>query len=108
MLLRVFLESSVDEYLTKVAGVKLTTLKNGHAVDKNLRTRVSETIAHLVSKGATQKDFVGVTKGLADPNHPFSLDTLHAYIHNRFLTPVESHLVAAWDNAQHFFEAICP
>jgi hypothetical protein len=62
----------------------------------------------LVSKGSAEKDFLGVTKGMTDPNHPFSIDTLHAYIHNRYFTPVDSHLTAAWDNAQHLFEMIWP
>ena len=110
VLLRVFLELSVDEYLTKVAKVKLTYVnpRNNRTFDKNLQTKVTETIADFVAKGSSQKDFIGVTKGISDPNHPFSIDTLHAYIHNRYFTPVESHLVAAWDNAQHFFEMIWP
>ncbi len=99
---------SVDEYLTKVAKIKLTYTnpKNGHTSDKNLKTKVKETITDLVSKGSAEKDFLGITKGMTDPNHPFSIETLHAYIHNRYFTPVESHLTAAWDNAQHFFEMI--
>ena len=110
VLLRVFLELSVDEYLTKTAGLKLTYTnpKNGHVGDKNLKTKVQEAIADLVSKGSTPKDFLGVTKGLNDANHPFSIDTLHAYIHNRYFTPVDTHLVAAWDNAQPFFEKLWP
>ena len=101
---------SVDEYLTKTAGLKLTYAnpKNGHVGDKNLKTKVQEAIADLVSKGSTPKDFLGVTKGLNDANHPFSIDTLHAYIHNRYFTPVDTHLVAAWDNAQPFFEKLWP
>jgi len=110
VLLRVFLELSVDEYLTKVAGVKLTYVnqKSGHVGDKNLKTKVQETVADLLSKGSTAKDFLGVTKGLSDANHPFAIDTLHAYIHNRYFTPVDTHLTAAWDNAQPFFEKIWP
>jgi hypothetical protein len=110
VLLRVFLELSVDEYLTKTAKVKLTFTnpKNGHTSDKNLKTKVKEAIADLVGKGSVEKDFLGVTRGLSDTNHPFSIDTLHAYIHNRYFTPVESHLTAAWDNAQPFFEKLWP
>ena len=110
VLLRVFLELSVDEYLTKTAGLKLTYTnpKTGHTGDKNLKTKVQEAITDLVAKGSTQKDFLGVTKGLNDANHPFAIDTLHAYIHNRYFTPVDSHLVAAWDNAQPFFEKLWP
>jgi hypothetical protein len=108
VLLRVFLELSVDEYLTKVAKVKLTFIhpKSSRVLDKNLQTKVKDAIADLVKKGASEKDFIGVTKGMSDPNHPFSIETLHAYIHNRYFTPVDTHLAAAWDNAQHFFEMI--
>lgn len=110
VLLRVFLEMSVDEYLVKKAGSKLTFVppKTTRSVEKTLRTKVQEAITHLVSKGASARDFLGVTKGLNDPNHPFSIETLHAYIHNRYFTPVETHLTAAWDNAQPFFEKLWP
>jgi hypothetical protein len=108
VLLRVFVEMSVDEYLTKTARIQLTFKppKSNHVLDKNLKMKVKETIAHMVENGAVEKDFLGVTKGLTDPNHPFSIDTLHAYIHNRFFTPVDNHLTAAWDNAQPLFEKI--
>lgn len=110
VLLRVFLEMSVDEYLTKTAHISLTfkNPKSGHVGDKKLKDKVSEAINHMVAGGADAKDFLGVTKGLTDPTHPFSIDTLHAYIHNRFFTPVDTHLTAAWDNAQPFFEKIWP
>jgi hypothetical protein len=100
--------SDLDEYLTKVAKVKLTFIhpKSSRVLDKNLQTKVKDAIADLVKKGASEKDFIGVTKGMSDPNHPFSIETLHAYIHNRYFTPVDTHLAAAWDNAQHFFEMI--
>jgi len=110
VLLRVFVEMSVDEYLTKTACMPLTFKhpKSGHVGDKSLKTKVKEAIDHMVANGAEAKDFLGVTKGLTDPNHPFSIDTLHAYIHNRFFTPVDTHLTAAWDNAQPLFENIWP
>jgi len=65
VLLRVFLEMSVDEYLVKTAGAKLTFVppKTNRSVDKNLRTKVQETIAHLVTSGANAKDFIGVYAG---------------------------------------------
>jgi hypothetical protein len=110
VMLRVFLEMSVDEYLSNTAHVslKFTNPANGRVSDKSLKVKVKETIDHLVQNGADAKDFLGVTKGLNDPNHPFSIETLHAYIHNRFFTPVDTHLTAAWDNAQPLFEKIWP
>jgi hypothetical protein len=110
VLLRVFLEMSVDEYLVKKASSKLTFIppKSTRSVDKTLKVKVQETITHLVANGANARDFIGVTRGLADANHPFSIDTLHAYIHNRYFTPIDTHLTAAWDNAQPFFEKLWP
>jgi hypothetical protein len=108
VLLRVFLEMSVDDYLVSKAGSKLTVHKNGHDHEKKLVTKVQEAIDHMVTNGADRKDFKGVLTGLNDNHHPFSIDTLHAYIHNRFFTPTEGNLVTGWDNAQPFFETIWP
>jgi len=109
VLFRVFLEISVDEYLVSVAKLPLTFTHRGHTSEKKLATKVNETVEHLVNNGAgVQKDFIGVTKGIVDPHHPFSIDTLHAYIHNRHYSPTENQLSTAWDNAQFFFEKIWP
>jgi len=108
VLLRVFLETSVDQYLTR-ARIPLTVPTPAGNKDKSLKKKVDETIDHLVTNGiAAKKDFVGVTKGLSDVNHPFSPDILNAYIHNSFFTPVERDLTAAWDNGQPLFERIWP
>jgi hypothetical protein len=108
VLLRVFLEMSVDEYLTKRAGSTLDFKdpKSGRTFDKSLRVKVKETIDHMVQNGADAKDLKGVSNAMTDDKHPFAIDTLHAYIHNRFFTPLDRHLVTGWDNAQPFFEKI--
>ena len=62
----------------------------------------------MVKNGADPKDFKGVTNAIDDEKHPFGIDSLHAYIHNRFFTPLDRHLVTGWDNAQPFFEKIWP
>ena len=96
---------SVDEYLTTKAGLLLTYKdpNNQQVREKTLRTKVKEAVAHMVQNGAAEKDLKGVTAALADNNHPFAIETLHLYIHNRFFTPLDRHLVTAWDNAQPFF-----
>ncbi len=106
VLLRVFLEMSVDDYLENKAGSTLTFKdpNSGRMLDKKLKDKVKETIAHMVAAGAVEKDFKGVTTALNDPLNPFSIDTLHAYIHNRFFTPTDTHLVTGWDNGQPLFE----
>jgi hypothetical protein len=108
VLLRVFLEMSVDDYLENQAKVLLTFKdpKNNQTRDKKLKDKVKETIDHMVANGAIEKDFKGVKDAMADGTNPFSIDTLHAYIHNRFFTPTDKHLMTGWDNAQRFFEKI--
>jgi hypothetical protein len=107
VLLRVFLETSVDHYLTS-ANISLTFPTPNGNKDKSLKKKVDEAIDDLVGKGASRKDFLGITRGLSDVHHPFSPDILHAYIHSRFLTPVDHDLTAAWDNGQPLFERIWP
>jgi hypothetical protein len=109
VLLRVFLEMSVDEYMAKAhLPVTFQDPKSHRIFDKNLKSKVTETVNHMVQNGAVEKDLKGVTTAMGDKHHPFSIDTLHAYIHNRFFTPIDRHLVTAWDNAQPFFEIIWP
>lgn len=111
VLLRVFLEMSVDDYLENKAKVSLTFKdpKNPTQTrDKKLKDKLKDTIDHMVANGAVEKDFKGVKDAMHDVTNPFSIDTLHAYIHNRFFTPTDKHLVTGWDNAQRFFEAIWP
>jgi len=69
VLLRVFLETSVDHYLTQENILLTFPTPNGNK-DKSLKKKVDETIADMVTKGATLKDFQGITKGLSDVNHP--------------------------------------
>lgn len=109
VLLRVFLEMSVDDYMAKHhLPTTFIEPKSGRKIDKNLKTKVKDTVAHMVKNGAVEKDLKGVTNAMTDINHPFAIDTLHAYIHNRFFTPVDRHLVTAWDNAEPFFGTIWP
>jgi hypothetical protein len=110
VLLRVFVEMSVDEYLMGVAKIPLYTTnpQNNQKKDKYLKTKVKEAIDHMITKGATEKEFKGVRMAMNDQNNPFSIETLHAYIHDRFFTPIDTHLRAAWDNGQPLFEKIWP
>jgi len=62
VLMRVFLEMSVDDYLENKAGSKLTFKdpKNGHTMDRRLKDKVKETIEHLVASGTPEKELRGV------------------------------------------------
>ena len=109
VLFRVFLETSVDAFLTAAGiplSVKVTTKGGVKVKDKSLDAKVREAIAELIKKGVSKKDLAGVDKGVDDKNSPLYIDTLHLYIHNRFYSPTERELKVAWDNAQLFFENI--
>lgn len=105
VLFRVFLEQSVDHYLSK-ASIPLHVKTKGGDKDKNLRQKVREAIAEMVKQGTPKKNLDGVAKGIDDKHSPLFVDTLHNYVHNRFYSPQERELKVAWDNAQVFFETI--
>jgi len=107
VLFRVFLEQSVDHYLTQ-ASIPLQVTTPGGSKEKKLRAKVQEAIDHMTANGVPKKDLDGISKGIADQNNPLCVDTLHNYVHNRFYSPQERDLKVAWDNAQLFFERIWP
>jgi len=108
VLLRVFLELSVDQYLTR-NGIDLKVkTSNGGVADKKLRSKVDEAVSHMVSTGTPAKELDGIRKGINDKHSPLHMDTLHNYIHNAFYSPTERDLIVAWDNAQPFFERLWP
>lgn len=107
VLFRVFLEQSVDHYLT-AAKIPLDKAANNGKKDKSLKEKVRDTIKHMADNGTPKKNLNGVEKGIDDSKSPLYINTLHDYIHNRFYSPQERELKVAWDNSQLFFENIWP
>lgn len=105
VLLRVFLETSVDHFMTQ-SSLPLTFPTANGPKDKSLKKKVDETIKHLVANGAVEREFKAITVALSNENHPFAPELLHAYVHNRFFSPTERDLTTAWDNGQPLFERI--
>ena len=105
VLFRVFLEQSVDHYLT-ASGIPLEASTKGGKKDKTLRTKVGEAIADMVKNGTPKRNLDGVSRGIDDSKSPLFVETLHNYVHNRFYSPQERELKVAWDNSQLFFEVI--
>lgn len=100
VLLRVFLELSVDHHLNAIGSS--TTFKDpnsGHKVEKKLKAKVQECIDDFIAQGAPKKEFASITRALSVATNPLSPDLLHGYVHNRFATPIHGDLTAAWDNA---------
>lgn len=110
VLLRVFIELSVDHYMdTHQMPLRFKDAKSGKNQEKSLNTKLREVKEHLIKKNAVAgKDLLGVERALSDPKSPLSINLLHAYVHNRFVTPKPRELIAAWNDAQRLFENVWP
>lgn len=107
VLLRVFLELSVDHYMRRHNLPTKEKDPRGKEHHKKLSKKVGEVVDHLVKhQGCDKKDFNGVTRALSDKQSPLHIDLLHDYVHNLFVIPKRPDLIAAWDEAQPFFERI--
>lgn len=107
VLLRVFLELSVDSYMETNGIPRKYKDRSGQIRDKTLQVKVEEVIDHLVNaKGCERKDFKSISRGLSVTSSPFNIDLLHDYVHNRFVTPQAKSLIEAWNDAQPFFEKV--
>ena len=107
VLLRVFLELSIDHYMDMHKLPLQYADPKGGRHDKSLQKKMQEVSAHLVAKGTVaKKDLLGVERAVIDPKSPLHLNLLHAYVHNRFVTPKARELIAAWNEAQRFMECI--
>lgn len=110
VLLRVFLELSVDHFL-EANGIDLrlpADPKSGKKGWKKLDKKLAETVAILIKLGVPAAHFAAVTRSVSDKNSPMHTDLFHRYVHDRFQTPVTTDLIAAWNNAQPLFEKIWP
>lgn len=106
VLLRVFLELSVDHFLTGNGGKLKKPKPGGGDIYKTLDEKVGEAVKIMVAVGVERDDLAPVIRSLSDKASPLHSDTLHAYVHNRFETPSPTQLTAAWDRAQPLFEKI--
>jgi hypothetical protein len=109
VLLRVFLELSVDHYLENNGGsLRFTPQGSTRERWKKLDNKLAEVVDMLVSMGVPKAHFASVTRDLSKDGSPMHLDLFHRYVHDRFATPSISDLTAAWDHAQPLFEKIWP
>ena len=103
VLLRMFLEMSIDNYMI---GNSIDT-KKVDGTDKFLRNKLAEVSAHLVStRGLSKKVFNGVVRGLTSPDSPYSIQNLNDFVHNRYSTPTAGDLKAAWNDSEVLFVEI--
>jgi len=108
VLLRVFIELSVDYCLQK-NGVTLSIVHpGGHAKFKSLDKKLAEAVDILVKNGDSRADFAAITQSMSNKSSPMHPDLFHRYVHDRIQTPTPRELKAAWDHAQPLFEKIWP
>jgi hypothetical protein len=103
ILLRVFLELSIDAYLEKYNLVKnnaLTACSSG----ENLQSKVSRVLNHMTQKGTMSNDLSkGIRSEINDKNSVLSIESLNAYVHNEFFYPKADNLIIGWNNIENFF-----
>ena len=106
IMLRIFLEMSVDVYIETFHLLKagmLTSSKSG----KSLLEKLQIVIAHLKASKAANIDMTkGMEFAMNNKNSPLSPDTLNSYVHNYRFSPMPESLISEWDNVQPFFECL--
>ncbi|MGE0150479.1 MAG: hypothetical protein AB7R87_24200 [Parvibaculaceae bacterium] len=109
VLMRVFLELSVDHFLEDHGGsLKFTPSGSPREKFKTLDNKLAETVDMLVSMGVPKAHFTNIVRDLSLDSSPMNTDLFHGYVHDRFATPSPKELTAAWDHAQPLFAKIWP
>jgi hypothetical protein len=105
VLLRVFLELSVDHYI-ETEKVKLAKA----ARDTPLAKRLKEVAAHLHNRGAIPEKLLRAIEKVANNRDVISASTVtfNQYVHNEYVHPKPSELRTAWDELQPFMEKLWP
>jgi hypothetical protein len=100
VLFRVFLELSVDAYITanqlgtnEYAALGTKLLHVGDALKS--RGKLDDQQLKTVRRAAEKDSFLGST-----------ITTMHQYVHNQYFHPAPGDLIAAWDSWQPFIEAV--
>lgn len=107
VMMRVFLELSVDCYLEE-----FHLLKNG-AVSaskdpRDLKQKTNEVINQMIQQKIylDQAKAKGIRTEVNNDKSVFSIDTLNAYVHNLTFNPIPETLMLSWDNIEPFIVAV--
>lgn len=108
VLLRVFLEMSVDHFLQNNGGDLEEVRPDGRKRFKELDKKLAEVVAMLVSMNVPRSHFESVMRSVSVKTSPMYIGLFHRYVHDRFATPGPQDLRAGWDHAAPLFEKIWP
>ena len=100
VLFRVFLELSIDHYISQ------QKLKTNQELDQmKLRAKLELAATNLETKGGMTKRQANTLRSFANPQKflAASVDSFHAYVHDSHFSAGRSDLVAAWDSLEPFF-----
>lgn len=105
MLFRVFLELTLDAYITKHS-ISLPVDGKGKSIDK-LIVRLERVVDHVKAANLlTEKELKPINIAISDPNSLLAPETLNAYQHSQWLNPDPLQLKLAWNNIQLFVERL--
>ena len=103
VLLRVFLELSVDAYLERYDLVKNNAI-TACSSNENLNAKVCKVLNHMSQLGTMSNDLSkGIRAEINEKNSVLSIESLNAYVHNEFFYPKADNLITGWDNIEIFF-----
>jgi len=104
VLLRVFVELSVDCYLEEHGLISTpSAAKSG----LDFQQKINVVANHLDSKKFADAAICkGIKSAIKDKNDILGIDTWHAYVHNNKFSPKDTHLIITWDNIQAFIEKV--
>lgn len=107
VLLRVFVELSLDVYLrANNITMKKPNKKGEMVLDKTLSDKLADAISQVRSQEEAGRKYDNVARAVKDPESPLSTQSMHAYVHSAHYRPSASNLRLAWDNVQVLMAAI--
>lgn len=107
VMMRVFLELSVDCYLEE-----FNLLKNGAVSASKDPRDLKQKTNEVINQMNQQKTYLdpakakGIRTEINNDKSVFSIDTLNAYVHNLSFNPIPETLMLSWDNIEPFIVAM--
>ena len=100
VLFRVFLEVSINHYLSE-KGIS-------YSFKTKLKEKIDKVANHMVTNNIATKIDVRYIRNTANKSSSniLSVENFHEYVHSKNIRPVPGDLKAYWDNSQEFFEIL--